>query len=744
MGVVLNTNMSALAAYNNLKKTQSRVDSTLEKLSSGLRIHRAADDAAGLAISEKLRTQVNGLNQAQRNIQDGVSVMQTGDGGLTETHALLQRMRTLAVQAANGTNSAENLRQIQAEMNQLTAEIDHVADGVQFNGMTLLNGSFHDKQLQIGANAGDTMQVDIYSQRMPATPLVPALPAVPAEPPLPAKTALWDVDRGLPAAGSTVSIQQTVAGVKKSVDVVMPTPGPTSVTELVAVLRQDAAFAADFTARTSSYSIEGPQFFNDVNLIVESRTLGYGQVSVSGLGSSWEQVDPGYAGRPEIPEIPEVPAKPERFLGYHASEILVGMVDLTKEGGSYTANLPYVANVKWLVDGKTYMVPAPTVAVPSPVLKVKAGTSSLVKAVPATPANYTFAAGATTEWPAAGVLKDDKGSIDLSSATAPTGTDAPGATLDKVTLTGFEGVQWRVDAIKVVKVAVGKTVTVIGRTVAAEPLVPSDYTITAGKSAWTATELGFTDGAVQLSVPEAAAPIGTNATGVTKDTVRLTGVANVKWQIGAKISSVAAGAQMTVPMRAGDTLVAVPALGYTLTGTTSWTGADLGLVDDPAAITVVAPTADDLGGASKDVVVLTPAANVVWELAGVKYTPTGTTPLRVSTKGKDSVIVKALPKMADFAIANHPATWTLTFSLDKATVTPTAPEVVADAHAIKLTKTSGVVWKVDSVNVAMANNVVYYVVPATKSSVTVTASLVDTVDYAFADGVMTSYPLSLS
>lgn len=330
MGVVLNTNMSALAAYNNLKKTQSRVDSTLEKLSSGLRIHRAADDAAGLAISEKLRTQVNGLNQAQRNIQDGVSVMQTGDGGLTETHALLQRMRTLAVQAANGTNSAENLRQIQAEMNQLTAEIDHVADGVQFNGMTLLNGSFHDKQLQIGANAGDTMQVDIYSQRIPATPLVPAVPAVP---PLPAATALWDVDKGLPAAGSTVSIQQTVAGVKKSVAVVMPTPGPTSVTELVAVLQQDAGFAANFTARTSSYSIEGPQYFNDVNLIVESQTPGYGQVSLTGVGSSWEQVDPGYAGRPEIPEIP---AKPERFLGYHASEILVGMVDLTKEGGSTT------------------------------------------------------------------------------------------------------------------------------------------------------------------------------------------------------------------------------------------------------------------------------------------------------------------------------------------------------------------------------------------------------------------------
>lgn len=414
-------------------------------------------------------------------------------------------------------------------------------------------------------------------------------------------------------------------------------------------------------------------------------------------------------------------------------------VGVTKD----TANLPYVANVKWVVDGKTYTVPAPTATVPNPVLKVKADKSSVVKAVPATPANYTFAAGATTEWSAEDALTDDKGSIDMSTATAPVGTDAPGATSDKVTLTGVEGVQWRVDAVKVVKLAAGKTATVIGRTVTAEPLVPQDYDIT-GKKDWTEIELGFTDGAVKLNVPAASVPVGTNAPGVTKDTVTLTGVANVKWQVGTRIVSVAPGAKLTVPMRAGDTVVAVPALGYTLTGTASWSGVDLGLLDDQAPVTVVAPTADDLGGASKDVVVLTPAANVVWDVAGVKYTPTGTTPMRVSTKGKGSVVVKALPKTADFAITNDPATWTLAFSLDKATVTPTAPEVVADAHAIKLTKTSGVIWKVDGATVAMTNNVVYYVVPATKSSVTVTASLVDTVDYAFADGVTTSYPLSFS
>ena len=379
MGIVLNTNMSALFAQNALRKTQSRMDTAMERLSSGLRINRAADDAAGLAISEKLRTQVNGLNQAQRNAQDGISLMQTADGGLNETHAILQRMRTLAVQAANGTNSGENLRQIQAEMTQLMAEIDHVADGVEFNGMTLLDGSFHDKQLQIGANAGDTMQVDIYSRRIPATPLVPAVPAVP---PAPAATALWDVDKGLPAAGTTVTIQQTVGGSSTSVDVVMRPPGPASVPELVDLLQADPAFAAGFTARTSSYSLAGPQNFNDVNLIVESKTPGYGQVTVSGVGSSWSQTNPGFAGRPEIPEVP---AQPERFLGYHAADILYGVVDVTKEGGSSTT-----PGYTYTTGGTTYQtgggqytgfgtgtfIPPATVTTPKQTITVPATTTS--------------------------------------------------------------------------------------------------------------------------------------------------------------------------------------------------------------------------------------------------------------------------------------------------------------------------------------------------------------------------------
>lgn len=330
VGVVLNTNMAALFATNNLRKSHGQVDSAMERLSSGLRINRAADDAAGLAISETLRSQVNGLGQAQRNAQEGISLLQTADGGLNETHAALQRMRTLAVQAANGTNSSDNLRQIQTEMDQLSKEIDHIADGSEFNGMRLLDGTFHDKLLQIGANAGQTMQVDIYSRRIPPTPAIPEVPAVP---PTAAKTALWDVDKGLPAAGSTVSFSQTVGGKTTSVDVPIPDPGPTSVPDLVAVFQANSDFAAAFTARTSSYSVEGPQYFTDVNVIVESQTPGAGAVTVNGIHSSWEQVDPGTPGRPKIPEVP---AKEEQFLGYHASEILFGVVDVTKPGGDVT------------------------------------------------------------------------------------------------------------------------------------------------------------------------------------------------------------------------------------------------------------------------------------------------------------------------------------------------------------------------------------------------------------------------
>ncbi|MDO5698876.1 MAG: flagellin [Dermatophilus congolensis] len=169
MGLQINTNVNALNAYRNLTGTQGSMTTSLERLSSGLRINRAADDAAGLAISEKLRSQVNGLNQAQANAQDGVSLIQTAEGALNETHAILQRMRTLAVQSASDTNTTADRQAIQKEVDALVTEIDSTTERTQFNGMNLLDGTFTGKSLQIGANQNQTMDVNI--QAMDATGL---------------------------------------------------------------------------------------------------------------------------------------------------------------------------------------------------------------------------------------------------------------------------------------------------------------------------------------------------------------------------------------------------------------------------------------------------------------------------------------------------------------------------------------------------------------------------------------------
>ena len=139
--MIINHNLPALNAYFTLQSNNNNVSRNLQKLSSGLRINRAADDAAGLAISEKMRSQIRGLDQATRNAQDGISLIQTAEGALNETHSILQRMRELSVQAANDTYTSQDRQNIQAEVDQLTSEIDRIAGTTQFNGKSLLDGS---------------------------------------------------------------------------------------------------------------------------------------------------------------------------------------------------------------------------------------------------------------------------------------------------------------------------------------------------------------------------------------------------------------------------------------------------------------------------------------------------------------------------------------------------------------------------------------------------------------------------
>ncbi|MGG0662685.1 flagellin Hag [Viridibacillus arvi] len=154
-------NIAALNTHRNLAFNNTQSSKNLEKLSSGYQINRAGDDAAGLAISEKMRGQIRGLDMASKNAQDSISLIQTAEGALNETHSILQRMRELSVQAANDTNVSADRKSIQDELTALTSEIDRIANNTEFNTQNLLNGKFSDKTFHIGANSGQSIQLSI-------------------------------------------------------------------------------------------------------------------------------------------------------------------------------------------------------------------------------------------------------------------------------------------------------------------------------------------------------------------------------------------------------------------------------------------------------------------------------------------------------------------------------------------------------------------------------------------------------
>jgi len=165
MAIVVNTNIASLNAQRNLNTSQTGLNRSMQRLSSGLRINSAKDDAAGLAISDRMTAQIRGLNQAARNANDGISMLQTAEGALNETTNLLQRMRELSVQSANATNTTADRESLNAEFSQLISEIDRIANNTEFNGKVLLSGGYSaagsEAVFQIGANAGQVISVKI-------------------------------------------------------------------------------------------------------------------------------------------------------------------------------------------------------------------------------------------------------------------------------------------------------------------------------------------------------------------------------------------------------------------------------------------------------------------------------------------------------------------------------------------------------------------------------------------------------
>jgi flagellin len=155
------TNMNAIATARNLGRAQDKVDGSMQRLSTGLRINKAADDAAGLAISEKLKSQIDGLNQASRNAKDAISLVQTAEGALGEIGNMLQRMRTLALQSVNDVNTSSERASLQKEVSALQTEVTRLSAASEFNGQKLLDGSFQSKRFQVGANAGQEITVSV-------------------------------------------------------------------------------------------------------------------------------------------------------------------------------------------------------------------------------------------------------------------------------------------------------------------------------------------------------------------------------------------------------------------------------------------------------------------------------------------------------------------------------------------------------------------------------------------------------
>ncbi|MBA4507788.1 flagellin [Clostridium sporogenes] len=208
--MIINHNLNAMNAHRNMGINTGNSAKAMEKLSSGLRINRAGDDAAGLSISEKMRAQIRGLNQASRNAQDGISLIQTAEGALNETHSILQRMRELSVQAANDTNVTVDREAIQEELTSLANEVDRIAKTTQFNEKNLLNGSLATTgaKLQIGANKDADLTLEIKISGMDSTKLGIQAANVSVKDHATAQTAVENVNKAI----KTVSTERSKLG----------------------------------------------------------------------------------------------------------------------------------------------------------------------------------------------------------------------------------------------------------------------------------------------------------------------------------------------------------------------------------------------------------------------------------------------------------------------------------------------------------------------------------------------------
>lgn len=280
MPATINTNVSSLTAQRNLTTSQGSLSQAIQRLSSGLRINSAKDDAAGLAISERFTSQIRGLNQAVRNANDGVSLSQVAEGALASASSVLQRIRELSVQSANATNSASDRKALQAEVGQLLQELDRISVTTEFNGQKLLDGSFGSAQFQIGANANQTItattgnfRTTVYGANIKASNAVQATATAAAS------GAATVIVNGLQSKTVDVDASDTAAKIAAAVNAVADSTGVTATARNVTEIKITTAgsFSLEVkgddttTASTLTFNATGPKdlaeavkAFNDV------------------------------------------------------------------------------------------------------------------------------------------------------------------------------------------------------------------------------------------------------------------------------------------------------------------------------------------------------------------------------------------------------------------------------------------------------------------------------------------------
>ncbi|QNE15636.1 flagellin [Pseudarthrobacter sp. NBSH8] len=262
MGMQINTNLAANNAYRSLSNTQNDLSKSLEKLSSGLRINRASDDAAGMALSEGLKSQIGGLTVASRNAQDGIGMVQTAEGGLSQTHSILQRLRDLGVQAANDTNSENSRKAITTEAKELVAELTRISDATDFNGTKLLNGDRATNKVisfQVGASDDVSSQITVNLKDASVSKVAEALDFG---------------NSSIKSATVTTPLTAAAATFKQGSTTVSVTLAGTTASAQAAELNLDEGFNQNFKASTE-----------DGALVITSKSTAAGDVFVDQGGT---------------------------------------------------------------------------------------------------------------------------------------------------------------------------------------------------------------------------------------------------------------------------------------------------------------------------------------------------------------------------------------------------------------------------------------------------------------------------